>query len=563
VTSLVDRLLVAHGSHTGRQRDQNEDRVIVDAARGLFGVIDGVGGHPGGEHASELAAEQLTARLRRETGSPAERLREAITLANNAILEAAGREASLQGMTCVLTAVLVAGTRLTVGHVGDTRLYKIRHGEIRKLTRDHSPVGEREDAGELTETEAMRHPRRNEVYRDVGAIAHAPDDGEFVDIVEDTFEPDAAVVICSDGLSDQVGSPTIRASVEAHAGEPARSVDALIAAANEAGGKDNVSVVVVEGPAFAAWVRSSARGRGAAVAGGLSGSDRWGRAWPRRRDVLVFAAGVVLGLLLAAAAEWWLRVEWPRAPVGPPPEVTPLTRDPRTWRVGLTGDADAASIADALGQARAGDTVRLSPGDYREAVVLREAVTIEGPRDAVIRPPLGAAPGWTAVTVADTQGARLEGFTIAAADGQTIAVGVQAERCELILSDLVVSGASDAGIVAGEGATVRVTSSALHDNRGTGIVASTGSRLAIHHTTVLRNGAGPGRPRPGILLERGADVTLTGSAVGDNGGGAIVGWPPERLDALVRDNLVRPVPRAARGPGAPPRARPPALGPQR
>ena len=105
-------------------------------------------------------------------------------------------------MACVLTAAVIRDGRAMVGHVGDTRLYKLRSGRIEKVTRDHSPVGEREDARELSELDAMQHPRRNEVYRDVGSEPHEPGDPDFIDIHEVPFEPDAALLLCSDGLTD-------------------------------------------------------------------------------------------------------------------------------------------------------------------------------------------------------------------------------------------------------------------------------------------------------------------------------------------------------------------------
>src|SRR5262249_15699792 len=141
--------------------------------------------------------------------------------------------------------------RAVVGHVGDTRLYKLRNGRIEKVTRDHSPVGEREDAHEISEVDAMRHPRRNEVYRDVGSEAHDALDPDFIDLVDMPFEPDAALVLCSDGLTDLVDSATIRTVAMRHAGRPQDVVRALIQAANDAGGKDNVTVVYVEGELFA------------------------------------------------------------------------------------------------------------------------------------------------------------------------------------------------------------------------------------------------------------------------------------------------------------------------
>ena len=85
-------------------------------------------------------------------------------------------------MACVLTVAVVDGGQATIGHVGDSRLYLLRRGEIKKITRDHSPVGSREDAGEISEAEAMSHPRRNEIFRDVGSAPHEPDEEGFIDI---------------------------------------------------------------------------------------------------------------------------------------------------------------------------------------------------------------------------------------------------------------------------------------------------------------------------------------------------------------------------------------------
>src|SRR5208337_161789 len=129
-------------------------------------------------------------------------------------------------------------------------------GKIEKITHDHSPVGEREDRGELTEAEAMRHPRRNEVYRDVGSEEHAPDDEDFIEILRVPFEPDSALLLCSDGLSDVLTSAEILRIVEENAGDRWAAVRRLIAAANE-WGKDNISAVLVEGDEFAASRRAT------------------------------------------------------------------------------------------------------------------------------------------------------------------------------------------------------------------------------------------------------------------------------------------------------------------
>ena len=131
-------------------------------------------------------------------------------------------------MTCVVTLAIVTEGRLTIGHVGDSRLYKIRPDGLQKLTHDHSPVGEREDAQELTELAAMRHPRRHEVFRDVGGALRDKDEADYVEITEQPFERDAAILLCTDGLTDMVPSTTVDRLVRQHAGDPDAVVGALV-----------------------------------------------------------------------------------------------------------------------------------------------------------------------------------------------------------------------------------------------------------------------------------------------------------------------------------------------
>src|SRR4051812_44689658 len=162
------KLKFAGLSDMGRVRKNNEDAWHADPDRGIYLVVDGIGGHAAGEKAAEIAVERVRARLERQTGTTDQRIREAIAVANNEIFRAAKENAEWEGMACVLTLAVLENGSAVIGHVGDSRLYQIRGGSIRKVTHDHSPVGEREDSRELSEAEAMKHPRRNEVYRDVG-----------------------------------------------------------------------------------------------------------------------------------------------------------------------------------------------------------------------------------------------------------------------------------------------------------------------------------------------------------------------------------------------------------
>jgi PPM family protein phosphatase len=241
-------------SDTGLLRASNEDRYWIDDEHGVFLVVDGVGGHAAGETAAETAVETIREQLRETQGAAEERVRRAIACANNRIFELAQASDDLRGMACVLTLALVDDGQVVIGHVGDSRLYLIWNGGIRKLTSDHSPVGEGEDAGELTEEQAMLHPRRNEVFRDVGTRLHEAADDGFIEVRHCDFKPDAAFLLCSDGLSDLLPSAAIREIVERYEGDPRQVARELVEAANEAGGKDNVTALLVAGREF--------RGRG-------------------------------------------------------------------------------------------------------------------------------------------------------------------------------------------------------------------------------------------------------------------------------------------------------------
>jgi serine/threonine protein phosphatase PrpC len=239
----------AAATDTGLVRARNEDRYWADAERGVFLVVDGVGGQAAGEIAAETAVAAIRESVFQE-GSPDERVRRAIAHANNRIYSRSQTEAPLHGMACVLTLALVERDEITIGHVGDSRLYLIWNGSIRKLTSDHSPVGEDEDAGELSELEAMRHPRRNEVFRDVGSRPRTAGEPGFVEIRRCRFRPEAAILLCSDGLTDQLTAAEVREIVDRFEGDPDRVASELVEAANARGGADNITVLFVPGPKF-------------------------------------------------------------------------------------------------------------------------------------------------------------------------------------------------------------------------------------------------------------------------------------------------------------------------
>lgn len=288
----------------GRIRTENEDRLYVDDERGIFLVADGVGGQAAGEMAAEVAADVIREQLSGQQGDLKQRIRHAITQANNTIFEMAQTHDTWHGMACVLTLAVLEEDRFVVGHVGDSRLYLIWNGAIRKLTSDHSPVGELEERGELTEQEAMLHPRRNEVFRDVGSKPRTPDEEDFIEVKEFLFKPDAAVLLCSDGLSDVLTSAQISQVVEHYDGEPNATASELVAAANESGGADNITAIFVAGSEFlgsASEAMAEARERHAITRTRPIQVERPGALLVRlltgRVAFLIY--GLILGLLIA------------------------------------------------------------------------------------------------------------------------------------------------------------------------------------------------------------------------------------------------------------------------
>lgn len=290
--TITLELRAGAASDTGLLRDHNEDRVYSDPERGIFLVVDGVGGHAAGELAAQIAVETIRATLAAAAAAeaPEKRVRGAIAAANNRIFQAASNDPERRGMACVLTLALVEDGRVTIGHVGDSRLYLFWNGAMRKLTSDHSPVGQEEDAGELSEHEAMAHPRRNEVYRDVGTTVRAAGDDGFIEIRRCRFRRDAAILLCSDGLTDHLSSTRVRDLVARYDGDAARVAAELVEAANEAGGRDNITALFVAGPEF--------RGRSEATRPRTATTRiRPQRAWFVGRAAFLFY-GLAIGMLV-------------------------------------------------------------------------------------------------------------------------------------------------------------------------------------------------------------------------------------------------------------------------
>ena len=220
---------------TGRQRRDNEDNAFVRAP--LFVVADGMGGAQAGEVASALAVEEFQHELPEE-GSAEERLTNRIRDANRRIYERSRQEHEHAGMGTTLTAVYVEESDLAVAHVGDSRAYIFRDGTLTRLTQDHSLVEELVRQGKLTEAQAAEHPQRSIITRALGIE---------LDVEVDTWTYPAragdVVLLCSDGLTSMIDEDQI---AEILGSEPSleRASERLISAANEAGGRDNITVVL-------------------------------------------------------------------------------------------------------------------------------------------------------------------------------------------------------------------------------------------------------------------------------------------------------------------------------
>jgi serine/threonine protein phosphatase PrpC len=220
---------------TGRQRRDNEDNAFVRAP--LFVVADGMGGAQAGEVASQLAVEEFHEPLPDE-GSAEERLIDRIRAANRRIYDLSRTEHEHAGMGTTLTAVYLDGDHLAVAHVGDSRAYIFRDGELGGLTQDHSLVAELVRQGKLTEEQAAEHPQRSIITRALGI-----EDDVEVDTWSYSMRAGDVVLLCSDGLTSMIGERQIvqilRGEMSLH-----RAADQLIGAANDAGGRDNITVIL-------------------------------------------------------------------------------------------------------------------------------------------------------------------------------------------------------------------------------------------------------------------------------------------------------------------------------
>ena len=250
---------VACLSHPGMVRTHNEDSVFVDGEAGLAVLADGMGGYSAGEVASGIAVNVISTGMLQELNSGRELskvdiasglthaallLQQQIALANKGIYEAAQQRPECAGMGTTLVATVFFQNRVSIGHIGDSRCYRLRADRFEQLTHDHSLLQEQIDSGMLTQEQAKYSLNKNLVTRALGIEAVVP-----ADIAEYRVEAEDVYVLCSDGLTDMVDAEVVREIVAAKRSDLAEAAAELIDVANQNGGRDNVSVVVIRVPA--------------------------------------------------------------------------------------------------------------------------------------------------------------------------------------------------------------------------------------------------------------------------------------------------------------------------
>ena len=248
----MNPLPFAGRSDTGQRRSANQDRWGADVDQGLFVVADGVATSSNGELAAQMVTELLPAYLRRhltggglDDAEAADRLGRAVGELSDDVHARGLADERVAGANSTVVAAVITGSRALIAYLGDSRAYLWRDRQLRPLTRDHSVIQELINRGELTAAEGARHLARGVLTRHVGMAPPARPDTAVVEL-----HPGDRILLCSDGLHGVVGEEGVAEILDAQC-DPGDASDALIAAANAAGGPDNITVIVVDIPAAA------------------------------------------------------------------------------------------------------------------------------------------------------------------------------------------------------------------------------------------------------------------------------------------------------------------------
>jgi len=231
-------------SDIGLKRPNNEDAYLIDNRHGFYVVADGMGGEAAGEIASGIfveTADQLKGgNARRSPEEAVEFIQQVFGLANGSILEHVQDHPQCSGMGCTAELLVVHSEGFLLGHVGDSRTYRLRNGIFQQLTKDHSLVQQQIDDGLITPMESQRHPLQNVILRAVGI-----EEDIAVDMVRGNLKAGDQLLLCSDGLSDMLSDETIADALHT-AAPPQSKVEVLIEQAKASGGRDNITVVLAD-----------------------------------------------------------------------------------------------------------------------------------------------------------------------------------------------------------------------------------------------------------------------------------------------------------------------------
>ncbi len=254
--NLSDKIEIVNVSDTGKRRPHNEDSTLSDANEGLVILADGMGGYKAGEVASAIAVTSIHQKIikglqevsqgngHNEPGQSQEAfvVKNAITLVNSEIYTTAERDPECQGMGTTIVVVLFHNNTCTVGHVGDSRMYRKRSNKFEQITKDHSLIQELIDRGLYTPEEAHKNTPKNLVTRAMGIEMEVK-----VDVGELAVVPGDIFLLCSDGLNDMVDDEEIHLTLSKYSVNLVQAGDELVRLANAKGGKDNISVILVRG----------------------------------------------------------------------------------------------------------------------------------------------------------------------------------------------------------------------------------------------------------------------------------------------------------------------------
>lgn len=533
VMNTAAALHIGCKSHPGLHRTVNEDRILIDEAHGIFLIVDGMGGHAAGETAAEIAAQTIgECLLHSETaGNPEEKIKAAITEANNRIFELAQSHESWLGMACVLTLAVVQDERVTVGHVGDSRLYLARNGVLQKMTSDHSPVGEWEESSGITEAEAMRHPRRHEVFRDVGSKRRGRDDLDFIQIRQFTFSSREALLFCTDGLTDALTTAEVNQVISGYRGDPEETAEELVNAANQAGGKDNVSVIFIAGPEFSAGkqpLASATVSSRHAITRTRTANSTW-TAMVQRLSWLL--AGMLLGILIWAISERLV----PRAAT--PSRRSVAMRSPVHIPV---SSMDAHGISNALASALPGDTIDVPPGDYLGPLALKDGVGLIGSlnhRPIIRSDPASVTSVGVVLSASGIWNARVENLEISSDNTHPLQIGIALADSAVAIVNSKVSGAIEAGVRITGASEAVLLANVISSNSGAGIAAKDGSLVRLSGNWITNNGKVPGALQAGLDIAPTVRLQAANNLFSQNGRDDLTVFPFIERRQLGEDNL--------------------------